>query len=195
MRGYNDGYTRAIVIVHGKSEYDIVRHIKSKLRVPIEIYAKDKGQHSIEISSILGVLENQIFQKRKKFLREYTKIKCENDDILNVKIFIILDVDSAPQETVNKFVNKSMFKDHWLYPYIHPILNDKNLEEALNSIGYTYATKNSEKSKYSKIFPVERGKQDKDTIIALSAALKKTKKSNLDELLDYCLENCPNFGS
>jgi hypothetical protein len=40
MRGYNDGYTRAVVIVHGKSEYDIVRHIKSKLRVPIEIYRK-----------------------------------------------------------------------------------------------------------------------------------------------------------
>ena len=25
--------------------------------------------------------------------------------------------------------------------YIYPILNDKNLEEALNSIGYTYAKK------------------------------------------------------
>ena len=103
--------------------------------------AKDKGQHSIEISSIMGVLENQIFQKRKNFLGEYTKIKRENDDILNIKIFIILDVDSAPPGTVNKFVNKSMFKDHWLYPYIYPILNDKNLEEALNSIGYTYAKK------------------------------------------------------
>lgn len=84
------------MIVHGKSEYDIVRHIKSKLRVPIEIYAKDKGQHSIEISSIMGVTWKIKYFKKEKFLRQYTKIKRENDDILNVKIFIILDVDSAP---------------------------------------------------------------------------------------------------
>lgn len=195
MGGYNNGYTRAIVIVHGKSEYDIVRHIRSKLRVPIEIYAKDKGRHSIEISSIMGVLENQTFQDKMKLLSSYNKIKYENNEILNLKIFIVMDVDSASSDTVRRFKDKTMFKDHWLHSFIHPIINDKNLEQALNSIGYTYATKNSEKSKYSKIFPVERGKQDKDAIITLSAALKKTKKSNLDELLDYCLENCPNFSS
>ncbi|EMC30124.1 hypothetical protein SMU85_00399 [Streptococcus mutans ST6] len=33
MRGIN--YTKAIAIVHGQSEYNIVRYIKSKLRIPV----------------------------------------------------------------------------------------------------------------------------------------------------------------
>lgn len=194
MRITNNGFKKALVIVHGKSEYSIVRHIRSKLRIPIDIYQKNGGERSIEISSIMDILNGENFKTRKNFLKEYGQIQTdEKNNLLNFKVFIIVDVDNTPQQNVANYCNKAMFKKHWLYDYIVPILNNKDLEEALNSIGYTAAKNSKDKRNYSKVFPVQRGEQDLDTIIALKDAFEKTKKSNLDVFLRYCLENCPNF--
>lgn len=70
---------------------------------------------------------------------------------------------------------KVMFKQHWLYEPIVPILNDNNLEEVLNDLGFTAAKKNKEKN-YRQIFPVVRGKQDLDTASDLQAAFSKIEK-------------------
>ena len=58
-------YCKAVVIVHGKSEYLMVQHIKSSLHLPIEIYAKKKGNNSIQITSLMLVLNNSIFKTKK----------------------------------------------------------------------------------------------------------------------------------
>lgn len=189
-----NGCTKALVIVHGRSEFDIVKHIKSKLRIPIEIYQKNGGERSIEIQSILDILNGANFKTKKNFLTEYPKIETDGKgNPINFRVFIIVDVDGNNKENVDRYLNKSMFKNHWLYNYVEPILNDNNLEEVLNSIGYTAAKNNKEKKKYRKVFPVERGKQDMDTVISLRAAFKASNKSNFDILLDYCLDNCPKF--
>lgn len=53
--------------------------------------------------------------------------------------------------------------------------------------------KDKDKKMYRKIFPVERGKQDKEAVIALQKSFRGTKKSNFIEILDYCMEHCPEF--
>ena len=42
-RGTNFNYTKCLVIVHGKSEYDLVRYIYTNLHLNLKIIAKDKG--------------------------------------------------------------------------------------------------------------------------------------------------------
>ncbi|EKI8124656.1 hypothetical protein PFU88_003133, partial [Enterococcus faecalis] len=149
------------------------------LRIPIDIYQKNGGERSIEISSIMDILNGANFKTRKNFLKEYGQIQTdEKNNLLNFKVFIIVDVDNTSQQNVANYCNKAMFKKHWLYDYIVPILNNKDLEEALNSIGYTAAKNSKDKRNYSKVFPVQRGEQDLDTIIALKDAFEKTKKSN-----------------
>lgn len=190
----NEGYTKAIVICHGKSEFEIMRHIKSKLRVSIVPYAKDNGERSIEIASLMGILNNSVFKNRKALLNNFPKIEVDGrNNPVNFKIFPVLDVDFTSKNEVLGYTSGTMFSKHWLSPYIQPILNDNNLEEVLNSIGYTAVKKDREKKMYRKIFPVERGKQDKEAIIALRKAFADTKKSNFIELLDYCLQHCPEF--
>lgn len=153
MRITNNGFKKAVVIVHGKSEYSIVKHIRSKLRMPIEIYQKNGGERSIEISSIMDILNGANFKTRRNFLKEYGQIQTdEQNNLLNFKVFIIVDVDNTPQQNVENYCNKSMFKKHWLYDYIIPILNNKDLEEALNSIGYTAAKNSKDKKSTIKYF-------------------------------------------
>lgn len=194
MKNYGTAYTKALVIVHGKSEYDIMRHIKSKLRIPIELYAKNSGERSIEILSVMQILNSSNFKTKNNFLREYPKIEVDKKgNPVNFKVFVVVDVDFNQQNDVERYVDKTMFKNHWLCDYIVPILNNNNLEEVLNDLGFTAAKKNKEKKKYKQIFPVERGKQDIDTVRSLQAAFRNSRKSNFIELLDYCMENCPNF--
>jgi len=189
-----NGYTRAVVIVHGKSEHDIVKHIRSKLRIPIKIYQKNGGERSIEISSIMDILNGANFKTKNNFLKEYDQIQIDKKkNLLNFKVFIIVDVDNTPRQNVDNYCNKSMFKKHWIHDYVVPILNNNNLEEVLNSIGYTAAKNSKDKKNYKKVFPVQKGEQDLDTIVALKSAFEKTEKSNLDVFLRYCLENCPKF--
>lgn len=192
-----DNSIKAVVICHGKSELYIMNHIKSKLRIPIKNYAKDKGNKPIEISSINSILNGRDFQSKSLFLQKYSNIKEERigkkKGFAEFKLFIVLDVDHTSAEDVQRFKDRSMFKDHFLYDYIHPILNDNNLEEVLNDIGYTYAKTDKQKKEYKKLFPAGRGEQDIDRIEEFREALSKTNKSNLDELLEYCIKHCPRF--
>ena len=90
MRGIN--HTKAIVIVHGQSEYNIVRYIKSKLRIPIEIYSRNNGKISIEISSVNDILKNRDFKDINGFVSKFAKVELNNKQKpVNVKIFMIMD--------------------------------------------------------------------------------------------------------
>lgn len=151
-----ENYTRAIVLVHGKSELEIVRYIKSKLRIPIEIYARDGGSKNIEISSVNDVLSSLHFKTPENFVKKFCKIKTDSKGKpQDFKIFIILDVDNTNEKTVRCYMDKSLFPKSWLKKYIHPIKNDNNLEEVLNKLGYYYAKNNKQKKMYKRAFPVE----------------------------------------
>lgn len=40
-------YTRCAVIVHGKSEFALVKYIYTNLHLPVKIIAKDKGYNGL----------------------------------------------------------------------------------------------------------------------------------------------------
>ena len=49
-------YTRCAVIVHGKSEFALVKYIYTNLHLPVKIIAKDKGRGSIQINDYQNIL-------------------------------------------------------------------------------------------------------------------------------------------
>ena len=49
-------YCRGVVVVHGKSEKLLAEHIKSNLHLPIEVYAENNGKTSIQIDSLITIL-------------------------------------------------------------------------------------------------------------------------------------------
>lgn len=187
-------YTKAVVIVHGKSELDIVKYIRSKLRIPIEIYSRNNGTSSIEISSINDILNNRDFKTTRGFSKKFNKVKLNEKGIPeNVKIFMIMDVDSTKCTDFQNYKNKSLFPKSWLKDMLIPIWNDNNLEDVLNQSGYYYAHNDKQKSGYKKAFPVERGTQDLESIKKLRDKLKSSKFTNMDEFLTFCLDNCTIF--
>lgn len=183
-------YTKAIVIVHGKSELDFVKHIKSKLRLPLEIYSRSNGKTSIQISSINDILKNRDFKTKKCFKEKFFKVECDKKgNPKNVKIFIIMDIDDTSQEKIDSYKSSTLFVKDWKKDFIVPIWNDSNFEEVLNDIGYWYAKNDKEKRHYKKLFSVERGEQDVETIKELRDKLISSNKSNLDEFLTFCIES------
>ena len=54
-------YTKAVVIVHGKSEKQICQYIKNKLRLKIEILSDKNGEKSIQITSLKNILNNSVY--------------------------------------------------------------------------------------------------------------------------------------
>ena len=62
-------YTKAIVIVHGKSEKQICQHVKSKLRLKMEIVSNNNGESSIQITSVKQILNNTIFKSYNSFIK------------------------------------------------------------------------------------------------------------------------------
>lgn len=74
-------YTKAIVIVHGKSELDFVKHIKSKLRLPLEIYSRSNGKTSIQISSINDILKIEILKLKNVLKKNFSRLSAIKKEI------------------------------------------------------------------------------------------------------------------
>ena len=64
-------YTRGVVIVHGKSEYALVKYIYTNLHLPMRIVSKNKGRGSIQINGLLEFLNQRNFRSLKTFANEY----------------------------------------------------------------------------------------------------------------------------
>ena len=106
MRRLN--YTKAVVIVHGKSEKQICQYIKNKLRLKIEIYSDKNGEKAIQITSLKNTLNNKIFKSYRNFINTFEDIEltADNKKINNdFKIFIIMDTDDC-SETEKKEVHQ-----------------------------------------------------------------------------------------
>ena len=192
MRKLN--YTKAVVIVHGKSEKQICQYIKNKLRLKIEIYSDKNGEKSIQITSLKNTLNNKIFKSYINFINTFEDIEltADNKNINNdFKIFIIMDTDDCSEAEKIKFINKEMFKGHWAYDYIAPIYNIPELETVLTEAKVPFTkTGVKRKKEYIKLFPTDPKytKTDEVQIKELLNTLKKQKNTNLNEFLDFCLK-------
>ena len=188
-------YTKAIVIVHGKSEKQICQHIKSKLRLKMEIFSDKNGEKAIQITSLKNTLNNKIFKSLSNLIKAYPDIELSNDRKRiknNFRIFIIMDTDDCTESQKINFMNGEMFKDHWAYEYIVPIYNIPELESVMEQAKIPFKkTGEKRKKEYIKIFPtdIKYEKTDEIQIKELVQKLKRQKNTNLDEFLDFCLKN------
>ncbi|KRM36285.1 hypothetical protein FC83_GL003038 [Agrilactobacillus composti DSM 18527 = JCM 14202] len=194
----NNQHTCAVVIVHGQSEYAFVQSIKSKLRLKIEIFARNKGKSSIQINKLPDVFQNNIFRSKSALLKEYETIQHRKRELLDFRIFTIMDVDDVENRDVRRnyidgFI--SNIGDYQLKPYIMPIYFIENFEDALRDINFPFVPKNNrDKSKYLKVFdPTIQQNADADTTTELAQRFAKSKRTNVDMFLDYCLNHRTQF--
>jgi hypothetical protein len=175
---------RIIAIVHGKSEYQLCACIKSNLRIKHEVIGKDKGEHSIQVTSILGMLESDSrFRSFSGFRSSFRDIDVVRNRIGGIKIFIIMDVDDCSEAQKRDFINKEMFRGHWLYDYIIPIYNDPKFEATLKEADIPY----KQKRDYVEIFPTNHGDLDLNIAKEYEQKFRSCKCTNLEEYLCHCI--------
>lgn len=196
---YKGNYLKAIVIVHGKSEFQMCDFIKRKLKLKIEIVSKNKGANSIQISSIMKRLKGKDIDTLDNFKNTYKDdLEIKDNKIIidkDFRIFIIMDTDDCKEEEKNNFINKNMFKNYWAHKYIVPIYNITNLEDVL--VKSKVIDKNTIKNKrdkkdYIKIFPTDNKYTKNDTIQIQEFYQKLLKVKNISNMyifIKFCLDN------
>ena len=182
-------YCRGVVVVHGKSEKLLAEHIKSNLHLPIEVYAENNGKTSIQIDSLITILNNNIFKNERCLKRKY-KIEIENKKIKNFFLIVIMDLDDTTEEKIKQYKSGKMFEKHWLSPYIIPVWNNKNLDQVMFDLGLISKVPNyKEKGRvYEEVFPKNNGELDKKQIENLYEKFKSSKKTNMDIFIEECLK-------
>ena len=181
-------YCTCVVIAHGKSELLLAEHIKSNLHLPIGIYSKNNGKKSIQINSLMNVLNNKIFKNINELKKEYG-IEIEKKVLKNFTIMPIMDLDDDTQK--QEYISKNMFKNHWLEPYIVPIWNKNNLDEVLLDLKLIKKLpEDRDKGKvYSSLFPTNNGQSDKQQVENLLKKFEKSNKTNMEIFIKKCLDS------
>ncbi len=180
-------YVKVIVIVHGKSEIAIVKHIKSNLRLPIEIYSNKNGKNNIEISSLKAILGNNNFKTLSSLKKKYQIAPLKYFTKNDLEIFTIMDRDNCDSSVFEQYQTGEMFEHNWLSHLLTPIYNIECLEDVLIKAGYPDLSQN--KKGYSNLFPVGGSESDIDRIKLLYDNLKKSEDiSNMHLFIKKCIE-------
>ncbi len=186
-------YKKGIVIVHGKSEWHLVRHVYTNLHLPLVLIARDKGKSSIQINGLLEYMNRKCKCKSLKTFAEEHSIEYDrkNKILKNFKLFTIMDTDDCEEETRKKYISGELFRGHPLAEYIVPNYNSPNLEEIMiRAEIMTRRIRDSEKGTYySKIFPLNTEPMSVETIHQVrifASKLKGIRQSNLMEFMEYC---------
>lgn len=190
-------YTKCAVIVHGKSEFVLVKYIYTNLHLSVKIISKDKGRGSIQINGLQDFLNKKQFKTLKNFANEYVieydrKLKC----LKNFKLFIIMDTDDCDEATRKKYISGEMFQGHPLKDYIVPIFNHFNLEDVMVKSGIMVKRiSDSEKGTYyNKIFPINTNPLSIDTLNQVrmfANKIRNVKETNMLEFIEYCFQQIP----
>lgn len=190
---YNSlNYTRCAVIVHGKSEYSLVRYIYTNLHLPVKVIAKDKGKSSIQINGLKNMLSKKPFKSLKKMANEYAiEYDKKSKSLKNFKLFIIMDTDDCDDDTKRKYISGELFKGHPLEDYIVPIYNNSNLEDVMLKAGIMVKRiEDSQKGTYySRIFPINTDPISADTlnqVRVFASKLNGIKETNMLCFIEYC---------
>lgn len=189
---FHANYCRALIIVHGASEFQIASYIKRNLRLPMEIVGKDSGKHSIQINGLVDYLK-KLFPSRNALTQD---IIAEINDkrLINFIVFTIMDTDDCdPPSLGDKYKDKSLFDGFWMKPYICPIYDTPSLEHILFNAGIIdkMLSDNEKMRVYRRIFPLDKNNPSQKGIVEIETfrdKIAKSKNSNLDVFVDYCLE-------
>ena len=160
-------YTKCAAIVHGKSEFCLVRFIYTNLHLPVKIISENNGKSSIQINGLKGFLNKEVFQSKSVFANEYSvEYDRKRKKLKNFKLFIIMDTDDCSEKMKEEYITGSLFRDHPLKEYIVPIYNISNLEDVMMRAGIMVdRISDSEKGTYyNKVFPINTEPVSIDTI-------------------------------
>lgn len=187
---FSPNYTSAIIVVHGSSEEIIARHIRSNLRLNLYIH---KRKTSIQIDGLLHELQTNFKDISVLNKNKHLELNISKNEIVNFKIFTLMDTDDCDEKTKLQYIDGSLFEQYSLKKYVVPIYTSPNLENVLyNCELIPRIFKNSEKVKeYIKRFPVSKAPYSVskiDEMNQLSQALKNNKCTNMEEFIDYCIE-------
>ena len=182
-------YCKGIIMVHGRSEYLLVEHIKSNLHLPIEIYAAKNGKMSIQIDGLKTILGNSIFKNKKALKAEYI-LEEKNGVFPNFFVMPVMDLDDTSDEKKKLYRTGELFQNHWLSPYIMPIWNEPNLDTVLYEQKVIQKIPNAkEKGKmYREILPPHTGETDIKRVEELRKIFAKSNKTNMEIMLQRCLD-------
>ena len=192
-------YTKCAVIVHGRSEFHLVRFLYTNLHLPVKIIAKNKGRESIQINGLKDLLSKKDFMSLSRFANEYTvEYDKKAKKLKNFKLFIIMDTDDCNEDMKEKYISGELFKDHPLAEYILPIYNITNLEDVMIKAGImtTRIADSKKGTYYSKIFPVNTEPVSTDTIKQIrtfAARIRYVKQTNMLEFIEYCFKQLPDI--
>lgn len=190
-------YTRCAVIVHGKSEFALVKYIYTNLHLSVKIIAKDKGRGSIQINGLPEYLMKKQFRTLKAFADEFSvEYDRKTKRLINFKLFIIMDTDDCDEITRSKYISKELFDGHPLKDYIVPLYNDTNLEDVMIKSGIMVKRiPDAQKgSYYTKIFPINTKPLSIDTVNQVRIFAKKidgVKETNMLAFVEYCFQPMP----
>ncbi len=174
-----------VVVCHGMSEVRIAQSLKKYLKINIKIIANDNGRNHICLETLRDELEKNDFHKS-KFLGKF-KPGTDKPDFQNIKIFVLMDEDSASKDLVNQFRSKEIFKFLDLpLDIIYPILSVRSLDDLFKKMGYQIPSKQKPVA-YEEIFKFK--KEDScyhDKLIKIIELSKKYKThSNFHEFLEF----------
>lgn len=168
-----------MIICHGKSEFLLANHFRTTLRIPIIIEADKKGKKSIQINSLKNFLKRRNFKNKTSFENHYS-LKIDN----KFRVFIIMDTDDCNKQEAVNYINKVMFKNHWLYNYIIPIFNDPNIEKVCDE---SKLNKMKSKTDVCRIFPDDTIPDKVKSIEHVSKKLGNCNNTNMEKMFDYLL--------
>ena len=197
---YKENYVNGVVICHGKSELCVAKYITTNLHLRIKTHARDKGESSIQITGLMKELKKKPFDKLSSLIDKFGEVESsgrgKNLKLSNFKLFIIMDTDDCTDKQKEDFISGAMFADHWLREYIVPIYSIESMEDVMVDVGLMKERiSDAEKGKYyTKVFPINPKPLSNDTlqeVKTLRQKIEKSRKTNLNTFIDYCLGLLP----
>ena len=113
--------------------------------------------------------------------RDLLQIDKSDGNIVNHKIFAIMDKDEASDELFQLFIDKSLFKDYWWgqEKMIEPIYFNPNMDTVLRNHGVNIDTRKHKPAQYFKLFTARYNE-----MINIFLNLNE-KESNIKSLFEY----------
>lgn len=184
-------YTCAIVVVHGKSEEIIAKHVIACLKLPVYIH---KRKTSIQINGLVHELETNFKSVLSLSKKERIQINVSKGKILNdFKIFPLMDTDDCTEKTKESYIDGTLFNNYALKDYVVPIYAISDMEEALYECKIIPKKfKDDEKvAGYKKVFDIPKPpyiESKVEELKKISKILEKSKRTNLESFFNYCIE-------
>ena len=180
-------HRNTLAVVHGESERILVSGISRRLRFPIDVYPLDRGSGTIDLPNIGNMLSSGPFRNESALHQMYPGLDYESGKAVRMsglRIFTIMDVDRH-RDHLRAYRSGDVFRDSVFRGRIVPIYNDRDLDEVMESVGFTV----NRADKVGSYLGVVRNLDVRD----LYRRLKASEDTNLDLLLLWVLSRTPPY--